>query len=671
MLKNYKFLEFIQEFAESVRDKSSSIFQGEPEEQLRAPTELLLSQLAKEKNLKLNAVGEISLPDRLGKPDYAIFIADLLVGYIELKAPGKGAEPRRYKGHDKKQWNRFKILPNLLYTDGNEWGLYRYGKRDVQFPIVRFSGDILSDGQAAITENESKALELLLLEFIDWEPIIPPKINAKRLAELIAPLCGYLRDDVTETLRYQTSSLNILAKDWRDLLFPEASNEQFADAYAQTVTFALLLARSEGASTIDLTEAIHKLEGTHSLLSKALTILTDETVIDEIATSLRILQRLINSIPPKLMEVKKEDPWLYFYEDFLAEYDPKLRKDAGVYFTPIEVVNAQVKLIDEILIKKLGKRLGFADTKVMTLDPAVGTGTYLLRIINLVISRIKLEEGDGAIPGRLSHLAKRIFGFENLVGPYSVAELRISRTFRENGGTLPAGGPNIFLTDTLESPYAKPLDLGLYLKPLADQHKKAIEVKQKVPVIVCIGNPPYDRHKSVTEADSERKGGWVRWADPKEGEEPILQDFIKPVKEEGRGGELKNMYNLYVYFWRWAIWKVFEQENVGGPGIVSFITASSYLDGDAFLGMREHLRKLCNDIWIIDLGGKIGGTRKSENVFNIRTPVAIAIALRKEDKDPKIPAFVHYTRIRGSRQNKLDVLMKVHSSTDLIWEKGV
>ncbi len=110
-----------------------------------------------------------------------------------------------------------------------------------------------------------------------------------------------------------------------------------------------------------------------------------------------------------------------------------------------------------------------------------------------------------------------------------------------------------------------------------------------------------------------------------------MSDFLEPAKASGHGGDVKNLYNFYAYFWRWALWKVFEHETAGAPGIVSFISASSYLDGDAFSGMREHMRKICDEIWIIDLGGEGRGTRQSENVFAIQTPVAIAIALRSID----------------------------------------
>jgi hypothetical protein len=158
----------------------------------------------------------------------------------------------------------------------------------------------------------------------------------------------------------------------------------------------------------------------------------------------------------------------------------------------------------------------------------------------------------------------------------------------------------------------------------------------------------------------------VRFAD--DGDEPILDDFIEPVREAGAGGQLKNLYNDYVYFWRWALWKVFEQS--GGGGIVSFITASSYLRGPAFAGMRKVMRETFDELWVIDLGGDNLGARKSENVFAIQTPVAIAIGIRTDAPNADEPAKIHYSGalMKGSQQEKLGDLAEIGSFGDLSWE---
>jgi hypothetical protein len=659
----------LQTFADAVRAKMSQPTPGEPEDQLRGPFENFMGEAAPPLAGKVVCKGETHLPGRLGKPDYAVHLNRLLAGYVELKAPGIGANPNRFSGHNREQWKRFQAIPNLLYTDGNEWALYRDGKAVGE--AARLAGDIATDGKRAVGADGACAIERLLRDFLSWEPIIPKdrkgNVDLKGFAALLAPLCRMLRDSVTDALRDQSSPLVQLAKDWRQLLFPDASDEQFADAYAQTVAFALLLGRSEGAHPLTLREAIDALEAEHTLLSRALQVLTDPKAQGEISASVDLLIRVIGEVPVRTL-TGSNDPWLYFYEDFLATYAPALRKDAGVYYTPVEVVHAQVRLIDELLRERLGRVMGFAAPDVVTLDPAAGTGTYLLGVIEHAMARVESEQGAGAVAGQAKALAGNLHGFEVLVGPYAVCQLRVSRALKERGGVLPQDGPHIYLTDTLESPHATPPQVPLFLKPIADQHGRALEVKDKVPVIVCLGNPPYDRHPAAEEAGKARTGGWVRWGDQGEGGAPIFRDFLDPAINAGHGVHVKNLYNLYVYFWRWALWKVFEHKTAAGPGVVSFISASSYLDGDAFCGMREHMRCLCDEIWILDLGGEGRGTRKSENVFAIQTPVAIAVAVRSGKGIKDKPAKVHYARIQGSRAQKLRTLDDIRDFTHVKWE---
>ncbi|MBU1700014.1 MAG: N-6 DNA methylase [Candidatus Eisenbacteria bacterium] len=696
MLKKKLIHASLQSFGQAVTAKMTQLTHGEPEDQLRAPFEQFMTEAARAMGRKVVCTGETPIPDRIGRPDYAVHLNGLLAGYVELKAPGVGANHSRFKGHNLDQWKRFSAIPNILYTDGNEWALYRSGQRVGK--ILRLTGDVATEGEKAASAKDADMVEPLLHDFLSWEPIIPTdrkgKVDLQRFAALIAPLCRMLRDDVTDALRDPASSLIELAKDWRDLLFPDASDNQFADAYAQTVTFALLLGRSEGADPLTLNSAETALAAQHSLLSRALQVLTDTRIRTEMSASLDLLLRVIAVVPHASLAGPK-DPWLYFYEDFLAIYDPKLRKDAGAYYTPVEVVLAQVRLIADLLVNRFGKRYGFADPSVLTLDPATGTGTYLLGVIEHALNLIEIEEGAGAVAGRATQLATNLYGFELMVGPYAVTDLRISRALRDRGADLPEEGTHIYLTDTLESPNATPPRLPAFLQPIAEQHAKALKVKSKVPIIVCLGNPPYDRHQAVDiggEDNLSRCGGWVRFSDPlrdvkkkddkgkvrklktakarlaERENRSILRSFIEPAVDAGHGVHIKNLYNLYVYFWRWALWKVFEHETAQGPGIVSYISASSYLDGDAFCGMREHMRRLCDEIWILDLGGEGRGTRKSENVFAIQTPVAIAVAVRSKKVKKSKPAKVHYAPIEGTRGTKLATLAAIGDFDSVKWQ---
>ena len=684
----------LQSFSAAVTEKTTQLTAGEPEDQLRAPFETFMAEVAAALGWNVVCTGETPLPNRLGRPDYAVHRNGVLVGYVEIKALGTGANAVRFTGRNRRQFDRFSAIPNLLYTDGNEWALYRSGER--VHDLVRLSGDVAGDGRQAAATADARSVERLLHDFLSWQPFLPTdstgRIDLEGFATLLAPLCRMLRDDVTDALQDAASPLVRLAQDWRHLLFPNATNEQFADAYAQTVAFALLLGRSEGADPLTLDRAQAALAAQHSLLSRALQVLTDPGALAEMTAALDLLLRVIAVVPLATLS-SGPDPWLYFYENFLAAYDPKLRKNAGAYYTPVEVVRAQVRLVDDLLVHRLDKPLGFADAGVVTLDPATGTGTYLLGVIEHALHRIETEQGAGAVAGRATTLAKNLSGFEVMVGPYAVSELRVTRALRDRGAHLPEEGTRIYLTDTLESPHTEPQQLGFILEPIAKQHRKALEIKRAVPVIVCLGNPPYDRHDAVdwnTKDNLSRYGGWVRFGDPldvgvadktgtrsarktpkarltRRQELSILKDFLTPAKHAGHGVRLKNLYNLYVYFWRWALWKVFEHDTANGPGIVSFITASSYLDGDAFRGMREHLRHVCDEVWILDLGGEGRGAHKSDNVFAIQTPVAIAVAVRTNAAKGDRPAHVRYARIEGTREEKLAALDAIHHFGDVDW----
>ena len=279
--------------------------------------------------------------------------------------------------------------------------------------------------------------------------------------------------------------------------------------------------------------------------------------------------------------------------------------------------------------------------------------------------------GPGAVAGKLRNLAERLYAFEVLVGPYSVAHLRLSQSLRNAGVTDKT--PKVYLTDTLESPNNPPqFTASLLQAQLTEERKRAQDVKKDVRVFVCLGNPPYDREEQhPNEATGKRKGGWVRYGDEaQEGTvppNPILEDFLALAREAGAGVHLKNLYNDYVYFWRWALWKVLD--STGEAGIVTFITASSYLRSPGFAGMRQKMREMFDELWIIDLERDNIGARKTENVFAIRTPVAIAIGVRNGSPQPGTPARVWKTRLTGSEQKKLAALDSVASLGDLGWRE--
>ena len=328
-------------------------------------------------------------------------------------------------------------------------------------------------------------------------------------------------------------------------------------------------------------------------------------------------------------------------------------------------------LAGELLRTRFGKPLAFADDGVVVLDPAVGTGTYPLAVLDHAWEAVQQRFGPGAVAGKLRNLAERLYASEVLVGAYSVAQLRLSQSLRTAGVTDKT--PKVYLTDTLESPNnPPPFTASLLQAQLTEERKRAQDVKRDVRVFVCLGNPPYDREEQdPDEATGKRKGGWVRYGDEEqegvETADPILEDFLAPAREMGVEVHLKNLYNDYVYFWRWALWKVLD--STGEAGMVTFITASSYLRGPGFAGMRQKMREVFDELWIIDLEGDNRGARKTENVFAIQTPVAIAIGVRNGTPQPGTPASVWKTRLTGSEQEKLAALDSVASLGDLDWQE--
>jgi type I restriction-modification system DNA methylase subunit len=189
-----------------------------------------------------------------------------------------------------------------------------------------------------------------------------------------------------------------LHKDWRALLFPNAGDEQFADGYAQAVTFGLLMAR---AQDIPLNEGVElaavKLKKSNTLIGTALNLLTQsEDNQKTLATSLDTMSRVLNEVNWSAISKDKPEAWLYFYEDFLAVYDNSLRKRTGSYYTPPEVVNAMVRLVDEALKGPLFERAaGLASPDVTIADPAVGTGTFLLGVLRKIAENAAELGGAG------------------------------------------------------------------------------------------------------------------------------------------------------------------------------------------------------------------------------------------------------------------------------------
>lgn len=340
---------FLGDFCAGLTADFSSFIPAQPEDQLKGPVKRLLEETESLYGIDVYARPE-SRVEEIGRPDLGVAVRSLLSGHVELKAPDKSIGPRDLKGNDKKQWEKFKALPNLIYTNGSDWMFYRSGEQEGK--TVTFSGRAINDGPGAFSEEEARELEKLLRNFLSWGGPPSPR-SPKALAEMLAPICRLLREDVLFAVGNSESGIAQLAREWREVLFPEADDEQFADAYAQTLTYALLLARfNENDIDITTASAAAAIRRGHALLSTALEILSNPQARQEIDLGANLLERAIDAIDVTVLLKKHSDPWIYFYEEFLAAYDPKLRKDRGVYYTPVEVIRAQTRLVSELLQTK-------------------------------------------------------------------------------------------------------------------------------------------------------------------------------------------------------------------------------------------------------------------------------------------------------------------------------
>ena len=395
-----------------------------------------------------------------------------------------------------------------------------------------------------------------------------------------------------------------------------------------------------------LSEIARQLGKKHSLMGKALSVLTEQTVEGRsivVATMLRVF----GVVDWDKLSDGRQDTYLHLYEDFLEVYDQSLRKQSGSYYTPNQVVSAMVRLVGDILHTRMGITRGFADGNVVIVDPATGTGTFLLSVINSVAATVADEEGEAAIPPQIRSLFGRLIGFEKQTCPFAVAELRVHQALRAQHRTeVPEDEVKFFVADTLDNPYIEQTHLGQTYEPIARSRREANKIKRDVPVLVVIGNPPYrERAKGL--------GGWVEQGDRNSGAAPPLNAF----RAHGNGKYEYVLSNLSVYFWRWATWKAFDAHPAHPSGIVAFITTSAYTTGPGFAGMREYLRRTADEGWIIDLSPEGHQPEVNTRIFpGVQHPLCIGIFARYGAGNPAEPANIHHVTVSGLRDRKFEQL---------------
>lgn len=585
----------------------------------------------------------------VGRPDIAFVRAGAPArAFIELKAPDKFADPARWRTpHDKRQRERFLELP--CWSSCNFAELHLFERADEKIRVVVVPSRVLdpdcadADAERLIRHHDPapflRAIETLALG-AGQEPVAR---DAQHLAALLAHSArlvrSIVRDRMSELREAEATADPLLEvhAEFRNVLYahPEAAgyptrdfDALFSSAFAQTLAFGLLLVREGSGRPVD-DRAYEHMPDEHPLMRTALRVLTQDEILKVLGIGFTVLLDTVNSFSPEILAGRpsRPDPILYFYEDFLSVFDPAARERHGVYFTPVEVVHFIVGALDRAARDRLGLA-GLRDPKLTILDPATGTGTFLLGVVERVREEAQRAGGVGRAELELRDLAGRMFGLELLVGPYAVAHYRLHHALRDPSRAIGAQPPaqpklGVYLADTLAEPgAASPAGrLGFVSAGIADERAAADGVKSRRPILAIIGNPPYRRLEEGE--DRTLVGKWMN---------KVWEDLKAPVSNAKQGGQLNTFPELSVDFWRWAMWKLFEAENAPKRGVVALITNRKFLTGWPYAGLRKMMRERFDRIEIIDLRGDLrrgprAGIGADMGVFDIQVGTAITVAI--------------------------------------------
>lgn len=611
----------------------------------------------------------------IGAPDFIFMRGDVPVGHCEAK--DVGVELKRLKDRNIEQKQRYlKGFTNLLYTNGLDFEFYREGELIRSISI----GDVLMGLQP---KPEAFAeLEAQLKDFVAQTP--RTITSSKRLAELMAAKAVLIKDVMGRALvadleRNGDTDLTAQYRAFQEHLIHDITAADFADIYAETIAYGLFAARlhDQTLDTFSRQEALELLPKSNPFLRRLFGYIAGPDLDDRMAWIIDDLTKIflacnLNEIMADFGRLTgQNDPFLHFYETFLAAYNPAKRKARGVWYTPEPVVNFIVRAVDEVLKTEFGLADGLADTskiridfdtgqtdkkgkaitekrdvhRVQILDPATGTGTFLAEVIKQIGKRVK-----DAAPGHWSayvetELIPRIHGFELLMASYAMCHMKLDMILTEMG-YKPSGEPprlSVYLTNSLEE--GERVEQVLFARWLAEEAREASKIKRDMPIMCVIGNPPYS-------GESANKGHWIMG----------LMDAYK--KEPGGKEKLKErnpkwINDDYVKFIRFGEHMI--EKN--GEGILGFITNHGYLDNPTFRGMRWHLLNTFDAIYVLDLHGNAKKKEVSpdgsadKNVFDIQQGVAIIIAVKKAGtgKDKKL-AKVFHGDLWGTRSGKYDAL---------------
>lgn len=601
-------------------------------------------------------VGHDSKAKQGNKPDFIVFNKDIPILYIETKDIGVSLD----KIENSEQMKRYFGYSNLVLTDYVEFRFYRNGIRYGE-PIKVASYNTKNRTLTPLPENYIYLAKAILNFTKSYKE---PIKSGKHLSQIMGGKAQRIRNDIrlftTEELKTETALIK-LYKTLKKLLVHDLTLNSFADMYAQTLVYGLFVARyhDKTPGNFSRQEARELIPNSNPFLRHFF----DHIVGADFDTRLKYIvdelcEVFSHADVHSLMEEyfkngkkntnEKADPVIHFYEDFLQEYDPELRKKMGAYYTPQPVVDFIVKSVDEILKKDFKLVNGIADTtklpdgkhKVQLLDPATGTGTFISAVINQIHKTIVDTNQEGRWFSYIHNdLLPRVHGFELMMAPYTISHLRLGIEFRKMGFWDFHRRLGIYLTNSLEGDVQQD-DLftafGL-AESIAEESKEANIIKNQIPIMVVLGNPPYS-------VSSSNKGSWI-------------QNLIKPYKKELEERNIQPLSDDYIKFIRYA--EHFIEKN--GSGAVAMITNNSYIDGTIHRQMRKHLLNTFENIYILDLHGNAKKKEatltgeKDENVFNIQQGVAISIFIRTQNKKAGLGTVWH-ADLYGRRDHKFKTL---------------
>jgi hypothetical protein len=602
---------------------------------------------------------------KCGAPDFIVSQGEIVVGHVEAKDLHVGL--RNMKDANKNQQDRYRAaLPNLIYTNALDWDFYRDGELVASVSIADFATGVTPK------PGEYGALENLLRDFIAQRP---QTITSPRdLAERMAGKANLIKDVLRKTLDDDAELRSELAAQYqafKENLIHDITAEDFADIYAETIAYGMFAARlhDQTLDTFSRQEALELLPKSNPFLRSLFGYVAGHDLDERIAWIIDDLARVFRACDvAKLMEgfgklTGQNDPFLHFYETFLAAYNPAKRKARGVWYTPEPVVNFIVRAVDDVLQTEFGLADGLADTskvtidwdtgqtgkkgkavtikkdvhRVQILDPATGTGTFLAEVIKQIAPKVK-----GVASGMWSQyieqdLIPRLHGFELLMASYAMCHMKLDMILTELGYTPTKAPPRlgVYLTNSLEE--GEPANQTLpFTQWLSREAKGANTIKRDMPIMCVIGNPPYS-------GISHNMGNWIT---------NLIEDY-KYVDGIHFGERKHWLHDDYVKFIRLS--ESLIEKN--GEGILGFITNHGYLDNPTFRGMRWHLLSTFDRIHVIDLHGNANRKevtpegKSDKNVFDIQQGVAIIIAVKTGQKKKGL-AEVWHGDLWGTREGK-------------------